>query len=282
MPILVHLADEREKASIKRNGIKIGKGRKGIFCMPVLSNFYISHQWLRELKRNGARTFIGIYFKLDTKVLVYAGKYNEPHRQMELGVAIKEIMTLEDPLGYELIVDRKIEPKEIDKIRLLPPKIGWRYFPHSHLRRPTCACPVCIQRGSIKGRKLREKLEPPSKKANFEQLLARLMKESDEDEIDNLLWSIKSTRRRSDPNQLLFLLERKSDSVNQSLAMALGAFRHENTKKILEQLLESKDEDTREFSAYSLLDLYGREAETYLKKMNDPVIYQAIEEWKKL
>jgi hypothetical protein len=128
---------------------------------------------------------------------------------------------------------------------------------------------------------LREKLEPPSKKANFEQLLARLMKESDEDEIDNLLWSIKSTRRRSDPNQLLFLLERKSDSVNQSLAMALGAFRHENTKKILEQLLESKDEETREFSAYSLLDLYGREAETYLKKMNDPVIYQAIEEWKK-
>src|ERR1700722_19315645 len=113
MPILVHLADERAGASIKRSGIKIGKGREGIFCMPVLPNFYVSHQWLRELKRNGARTFIGIYFRLDTKTLVYAGKYNEPHRQIELGVAIKEIMTLEDPLGYELIVARKIEPKEI-------------------------------------------------------------------------------------------------------------------------------------------------------------------------
>jgi hypothetical protein len=281
MPTLVHLADEREKASIKRNGIKIGKDRNGIFCMPVLPNFYISHQWLRELKRNGARTFIGIYFKLDTKVLVYAGKYNEPHRQMELRVAIKEIMTLEDPLGYELIVDRKIEPKEINKIKLLPSKIGWRYFPHSHLKRPTCACPVCIQRGSIKGRKLREKLEPPSKTENFEQLLARLMKETDDDEIENLLCSMKSTRRRSDPNQLLFLLERKSNSINQSLALALRVFRHENTKKILEQLLESKDEDTREFSADSLLTLYGVEVETFLKRMNDPVIHQAIEDWKR-
>jgi hypothetical protein len=251
MPILVHLADERESASIKRSGIKIGKGRKGIFCMPVLPNFYISHQWLRELKRNGARTFIGIYFRLDAKTLVYAGKYTEPHRQIELGVAIKEIMSLEDPLGYELIVDRKIEPKEIDKIRLLPPKIGWRYFPHSHQGKPTCACPVCIRRGSIKGKKLREKLEPPAKKVNFEQLLSRLMTETDEFEIDSLLCSIQSSRRRSDPNQLLFLLDRKSDSVNQSLAMALGAFRHENTKKILQQLMESKDEDTREFSAYS-------------------------------
>ncbi len=77
---------------------------------------------VRELKRNGARSFIGIYFRLDTKTLVYAGKYNEPHRQIELGVAIKEIMTFEDPLGYELIVDRKIEPKEIDKIRFLASK----------------------------------------------------------------------------------------------------------------------------------------------------------------
>jgi hypothetical protein len=213
--------------------------------------------------------------------LVYAGKYNEPHRQMELGVAIREIMTLEDPLGYELIVARKIGPKEIDKIRLLPPKIGWRYFPHSHRKKPTCACPVCIRRGSIKSKQLREKLEPPEKKENFEQLLARLIAETDEFEIDNILCSIQCSRRRSDPSRLLFLLERKSDSVNQSLAMALGAFRHKNTKKILEQLLESKDEATKEFSTYSLLDLYGREAETFLKKMNDPVIHQAIEEWKK-
>lgn len=60
MPILVHLADERVVTSIRKNGIKIGKDQQGIFCMPVLQNFYVSHQWLRELKRGGARTFIGV------------------------------------------------------------------------------------------------------------------------------------------------------------------------------------------------------------------------------
>ena len=127
MPILVHLAAEKETGSIKKNGIKIGKHRQGIFCMPVLPNFYISHQWLRELKRRGARTLVGVYFKLDSKTLVFAGKYNQEHRHIELGEAIKEIMSLDDPLGYELIIDRKIEAKEVEKIRTLPQKLGWRY-----------------------------------------------------------------------------------------------------------------------------------------------------------
>jgi hypothetical protein len=39
MPTMVHLADEREAANIKRNGIKIGKYQTGVFCMPVLQNF---------------------------------------------------------------------------------------------------------------------------------------------------------------------------------------------------------------------------------------------------
>jgi len=96
----VHLADEREAASIRKNGIKVGKHQQGIFCMPVLQNFYVSHQWLRELKRSGARTYVGVYFKLDSKELVYAGKYNQEHRHISFGEAIKEIMSLEDPLGY--------------------------------------------------------------------------------------------------------------------------------------------------------------------------------------
>jgi hypothetical protein len=167
MPVLVHLADEREATSIRKNGIKVAKDRPGIFCMPVLQNFYVSHQWLRELKRGGARTYIGVYFKFDSKDLVYAGKYNQEHRHISLGEAIKEIMSLEDPLGYEFIIDRKIEAKEVDKIRTLPQKLGWRYFPSSHSKRPTCACPVCISSGSIKGKRLRDKIDPPVKEIGW-------------------------------------------------------------------------------------------------------------------
>lgn len=47
--------------------------------------------------------------------MVFAGKYGEKHRHIKLGEAIKEIMELEDPLGYELIIDRKIFPMKSAK-----------------------------------------------------------------------------------------------------------------------------------------------------------------------
>jgi hypothetical protein len=97
MPILVHLADEKHSKKILNGGIKIGKTKKGIYCMPVLQNFYVTHQWLRELKSAGAKTYVGVYFRIDSSELVYAGKYTHPHRHIPLGEAIKEIMTLDDP-----------------------------------------------------------------------------------------------------------------------------------------------------------------------------------------
>lgn len=156
MPVLVHLADENESASIRKNGIKVGKYRPGVYCMPVLPDFYISHQWLRELKRRGVKTYIGIYFRINATEMVFAGKYNEPHKYQTLGQAIKEIMSTNDPLGYELIIDRKILPGEIKKIRRLPQTTGWRYKPDAKGTKP-CTCDYCIK-SSIKANKIRKKL----------------------------------------------------------------------------------------------------------------------------
>jgi|SRR5665647_128286 len=155
MPTVVHLADERESSSIRKNGIKIGKHRRGVYCMPVLQNFYVSHQWLRELKRRGANSYVGVYFKMNSKEKVYAGKYNEYHRHIELGEAIKKIQSIKDPLGYEIIIDRKIEAKEIYKIKKLPQTIGWRYKPGANGERP-CECEFCIK-STIKGDRIRQK-----------------------------------------------------------------------------------------------------------------------------
>jgi len=124
--------------------------------MPVLPNFYVSHQWLRELKTTGVKSYIGVYFKLPSSEMVYAGRYGKPHKHITLGEAIREIMSLEDPLGYELIINRKIVPSEITKIKNLPQNIGWRYFPGSHNKKP-CNCEYCL-RGSIKGRKTLKRL----------------------------------------------------------------------------------------------------------------------------
>jgi hypothetical protein len=156
MPTLVHLADERDSEKIRKNGLKVRKNGAGVYCMPVLPNFYVSHQWLRDLKRWGAKTFVGVYFKVDSTELVFAGKFGEEHKLMSLGEAIKEIMSIEDPLGYELIIDRKIKPKEISGIKHLPQKIGWRFFPGSHNMKP-CSCEYCLK-GAIKGKRTWEKL----------------------------------------------------------------------------------------------------------------------------
>ncbi len=156
MPTLVHLADEKKAKMILKSGLKPGK-YTGIYCMPVLQNFYVTHQWLRELKSSGVKTIVGIYFKIDPSEMVYAGKYGEKHKHITLGKAIADIMSLEDPLGYELIIDRKIESKEISRIKQLPQTVGWRYMPDSHNRKP-CICEFCL-RGTIKGARLRKKAE---------------------------------------------------------------------------------------------------------------------------
>lgn len=148
MPTLVHLANERNAAMIPKNGIVISKHSIGIYCMPVLPNFYVTHQWLRELKRGGAKTFVGVYFKVSLKEVVFAGKYGLDHHQMKLGESIAEILNMEDPLGYELIIDRKIMPSEILRIKHLPQVLGWRYMPNSHNRRP-CSCELCLKGTSI-------------------------------------------------------------------------------------------------------------------------------------
>lgn len=157
MAILVHLADEKNAAKILKNGLKTGRYATGIYCMPVLPNFYISHQWLREVKRSGAKSYVGVYFKIASSEMVYAGRYGAKHKHLSVGAAIKEIMEMEDPLGYELIIDRKITAEEIFKIKNLPQTLGWRYFPNSHNKKP-CNCEYCL-RGTIKGRKTKQRLD---------------------------------------------------------------------------------------------------------------------------
>lgn len=164
MPVFVHIADTRDGAAIRRSGLRIarrrlqsaGEGRPGgIFALPVVADFTVTHQWLRELKRRGHRSAIGIYFRLPDEEPVWAGYYNmakEPLTAAEAANTLRQ----SGMLGYEVIIPRAIGPREITAIRALPQTIGWRFFPGSHDRAP-CGCDYC-QRGEIKGRRIRERL----------------------------------------------------------------------------------------------------------------------------
>jgi hypothetical protein len=82
MVSLVRIADKNDEASIVKNGISAAKrkaGRRGVFAVPVLPNFTITHQWARELKRRGVRTLICVQFRVPNDELVLVGKYLGEH-----------------------------------------------------------------------------------------------------------------------------------------------------------------------------------------------------------
>jgi hypothetical protein len=155
MPLLVHLTGEKNAAAIRRSGIKPSKKFDAIFAMPVLKNFVVTHQWLRELRRSGQRSYCGVYFRVPDDEIVWFGHYNRPHVEICAAAAVGVIMKADDPLGMQIIIERRIDAKEIVKIRPLPQGIGWRYFPKAH-ETPLCCCPACVRRGQPFSRKLRE------------------------------------------------------------------------------------------------------------------------------
>lgn len=160
MPQFVHLTDERLTRRIRKNGIathKIRPGERGLYATPVLQNYFRSHQWLRELKRRGIRTFSAVQFHMPDDTPVSIGSFSQEHLKTTAAEAVRIFMEHETGLGLEVIFPHRIPAKAITQIYTPDQVLGWRYFPESHGRKP-CGCPYC-QRGEIKNRRLREAYE---------------------------------------------------------------------------------------------------------------------------
>ena len=166
MAMFVHLAAAKDADSIRRSGIRPRRLERGavpgfervVFAMPVTDDFYVSHQWLRELKRRGQRTLVGVYFRIDDAERVMVGHYHEAHAEMTANEAVGGVFRAERAEGYQVVIPRKIGAGEIHRVRRLPQVVGWRYFPGAHGRAP-CGCPVCVRRGEIRSRRIREAYE---------------------------------------------------------------------------------------------------------------------------
>ena len=77
MPLFVHVTDEKNAPAMRRSGIAMSKYGRGVYAMPVMPSFIVSHQWLRELRRGGARTLVGVYFRIDDDEPVRFGHYGK-------------------------------------------------------------------------------------------------------------------------------------------------------------------------------------------------------------
>lgn len=165
MPIFVHLTPESRAALIRRNGIgrlrrPYGSQPGGIFAMPVTRNFYVSHQWLRELRRWRRGPMVGVYFRIPDDQAVWVGHYGQAHREMTAAIATATFSGSENREGWEVIIPRRIAAKEIHRIRALPQVVGWRFFPAAKGKPPRCTCKSCT-RGEYGAARLRARLGAP-------------------------------------------------------------------------------------------------------------------------
>ena len=158
MARFTHITRDKDEPSIRRGGIRstdIADGLEGVYAMPVLPSFFASHQWLRELRRLGSTPLVAIDFVVADDEEVRAGHYAKPHAAMTAAEAIGVILQADDPRGYEVVIPRKIEARELKRTRRVPQVVGWRYWPEAH-DQPPCSCEVC-QRGTFKAAQLRQR-----------------------------------------------------------------------------------------------------------------------------
>ncbi len=122
--------------------------------MPILPSFYVSHQWLRELRRFHDAPLIAVDFVIPDDEEVLAGHYDRPLQTLSAAAAAAVIMAAEDARGYQVLIPRAIRPREIRRTRAIRSVVGWRYWPGSHGHAP-CACPLCLQPGTFGAGKIR-------------------------------------------------------------------------------------------------------------------------------
>jgi hypothetical protein len=158
MATFVHLTDEATAKRLVRSGIAARSryvDRRGVYAMPVTRNFYVSHQWLRELKRHGQRTLCGVYFRVPDEELVIVGRYNREHQEMTATRAAALVGSASSE-GVEVFIPRRVDAKDITRVRHLPQVLGWRFSPEAK-GRPPCACWFC-SKGDYGARRLRGRL----------------------------------------------------------------------------------------------------------------------------
>jgi hypothetical protein len=163
MAMFVHLAPADRAERIRRNGIRrLRKATaaypRGIFAVPVTDNFFISHQWLRELRRGGSRTFVGVYFRIPDETRVWVGHYGQAHQELSAAEAVAVFREASDRQGWQVVIAEAVEAKQIHRIRPLPQVIGWRYSPTAKGKPPFCGCAFCV-RGQYGAKALRERYD---------------------------------------------------------------------------------------------------------------------------
>ena len=250
MAKLIHITAAENEKKIINGGIKTNQWGL-VFFMPLLPDYLISHQWARELKRSGIKNFIAVEFKMPNDEPVWFGKYSRQHELIPLNQAINELKSLDDQLGYECFIERKVEAKDITRIKHIPKPMGWRYQPHAHGNRP-CPCPMCIQAGGYKTNALKEKPEPTMSRNEAKEIIAS---SRDEEQIWDAITCLQGKWKKYSPEYLAHLLNAKEDYVIYSLIELIAEHRHPLSIEYLHKLAQHPDDDVKQDALEKLEEL---------------------------
>ncbi|MGA3563807.1 HEAT repeat domain-containing protein [Melissospora conviva] len=238
MAEFVHITGDRAARRIGRTGIAARShghdGGRGVYCMPVLPSFTLTHQWVRELRRWHSGVLVAVQLRLPDAEPVTFGRYHLPPQQVTAAQAVAMARAVADPRGYEVFVPRPVHATEIRRIRDVPQGIGWRYVPDAHGRRP-CLCPACDTRGGYKADRLRRRTpydDPPRPKAT---LMAELRAASSAEEICDVLGEL-GRARRGGAEELAYLADHPDPDVRETLDSVLRVYRGREARRLRERL----------------------------------------------
>lgn len=280
MAMFVHLTSEKNRESISHVGIRLEtihypECQKGIFCMPVIEDFYATHQWARELMRFGLRNPCGVYFRLPDDETVWYGQYNDRHVKATASQAVAAFMKAKNRMGFQVVLPRKVHPEEIVRIRLVPP-LGWRFYPVAKGRKP-CLCPACIGRGEYGSRKLlAQKLEEHYHTFRHAQSVAQKCTA-----LQEMAGLIEDHHLKFDRWQALLQDETlRNPSLYEEVGRIVTALKNRKALKILLAYLYRHPPDTQKIFAWQVLSGFLDQGEALLAPVRHlPVVMEQIEEF---
>src|SRR3990170_2571204 len=98
MAELVHLTPQRGARRIARSGVaarsRNRSGERGVYCMPVLSSFTLTHQWVREVRRWHPGVLVAVRLRVPDDEPVTVGRYSADHQRVTAAQAAAVIREL--------------------------------------------------------------------------------------------------------------------------------------------------------------------------------------------
>jgi hypothetical protein len=144
MATFVHITLQSNEQAIRRGGLHLN--RQGyMWCVPVMPNFFETHQWGREIAKWKPGRMIAVTFRVPDDTPALAGHFSERvWDHVETTAAGAHAIAREAALGVEVVFQQPLPRKCILRIKALASYVGWRHSPDAKDKRP-CFCSICVR-----------------------------------------------------------------------------------------------------------------------------------------